>query len=111
MKNYRKNISWRRLDNSAKIFPISTGKKYSTVFRMSAVLKEKIVPGILEKAVNNALDTYKDFKVRMKEGFFWYYFESNTKAPIIEEEKDYPCQYINPRKNFQLRRKQNNKIS
>ena len=24
---------WRKLDNSAKIFPISTGKKYSTVFR------------------------------------------------------------------------------
>ena len=32
---------WRRLDNSAKIFPISAGKKYSTVFRFSAVMKEK----------------------------------------------------------------------
>ena len=24
--------SWRKLDNSAKIFPISSGKKYSTSF-------------------------------------------------------------------------------
>ena len=98
-KNKDKKLYWRRLDNSAKIFPISAGKKYSTVFRLSVVLKEKINPNVLEKAVINALEQYKSFKVRMKAGFFWYYFEENLKAPIIEEEKDYPCQYINPRTN------------
>ena len=35
----------------------------------------------------------------MKYGFFWYYLEENTKSPIIEEEKDYPCKYIDPSKN------------
>ena len=40
MKNNKK--TWRRLDNSAKIFPMSTGQKYSTVFRLSVVLKEEI---------------------------------------------------------------------
>ena len=39
-----KMLYWRKLDNSAKIFPISAGKKYSTVFRFSCVLKEKIQP-------------------------------------------------------------------
>lgn len=97
--NEEKDLSWRRLDNSAKIFPISTGKKYSTVFRFSVVLNEKINKDALEKAVNNALDTYKLFKVRMKAGLFWYYFENNPKKTIIHEEIDYPCQYINPRKN------------
>ncbi len=100
MKNKKENkLYWRRLDNSAKIFPISTGKKYSTVFRLSAVLKEKVEPKILEEAVNQALEKYKSFKVRMKSGFFWYYLEDNLKQPIIEEEKDYPCKYIDSRRN------------
>ena len=68
--NSTKDISWRRLDNSAKIFPISAGKKYSTVFRLSAVLNEKIDKENLEKAVNMALETYKPFRVRMKTGLF-----------------------------------------
>ena len=92
-------LYWRRLDNSAKIFPISAGKKYSTVFRLSAILKEKVEPNVLEKAVNMALEKYKSFRVRMKPGVFWYYFEENNKKPIIEEEKDYPCKYIDPKRN------------
>ena len=42
MKNNKNKSIWRRLDNSAKIFPMSTGQKYSTVFRLSAVLKEEL---------------------------------------------------------------------
>ena len=93
------NLKWRKLDNSAKIFPLSAGKKYSTVFRISAVLKEKINQKILERAVNIALEKYESFKVKMKYGFFWYYLEENGKDPIVEEEKDYPCKYIEPSKN------------
>ena len=100
MKDNKKNkLTWRKLDNSAKIFPLSTGKKYSTVFRLSALLKEDIRPQLLQKAVIDTLEKYKSFKVRMKAGFFWYYLEHNTKDPIIEEEKDYPCKYINPKSN------------
>ncbi|MCI8383653.1 MAG: hypothetical protein HFJ33_02115 [Clostridia bacterium] len=100
MKNKKENkLYWRRLDNSAKIFPISTGKKYSTVFRLSAVLKEKVEPEILEEAVNQALEKYQSFKVRMKPGVFWYYLEHNTKTPNVEQECDYPCKYIESRKN------------
>ena len=92
-------LYWRKLDNSAKIFPISAGKKYSTVFRLSAVLNEKIEPNILQEAVNQTLEKYQSFQVRMKPGFFWYYLEHNPKLPIVTEEEDYPCKYIEPRKN------------
>ncbi|MBQ2937863.1 MAG: hypothetical protein IJE05_03150 [Clostridia bacterium] len=97
--NIKSKLPWRRLDNTAKIFPMSTGEKYSTVFRLSVVIKEEIQPEILEKAVIETLERYQSFKVRMKTGFFWYYLEQNTKKPVIEEEKDYPCKYINPKKN------------
>ena len=95
-KNNENKLYWRRLDNSAKIFPIAAGKKYSTVFRLSVVLKEKVNENILKKAVIEALNKYQSFKVRMKMGFFWYYFEYNPKDPIIEKEKEYPCKYIDP---------------
>lgn len=95
----RKELMWRKLDNSAKIFPLSSSKKYSSVFRISAVMKEQISPRLLEKAVNRALEKYEFFKVRLKQGFFWYYFEYNDKKIVIEEEKDYPCKYIDPATN------------
>jgi len=103
MKKSNKNkLSWRRLDNSAKIFPMSTGEKYSTVFRLSVILKEEIKPDVLQKALIQTLDKYQLFKVKMKLGLFWYYLEHNAKMPIVEEEKDYPCKYINPKKNNRL---------
>ena len=98
-KQKKKDIYWRRLDNSAKIFPISAGKKYSTVFRFSVILKEQIKPEILKHAVNKALSKYEFFKVRLKDGFFWNYLEYNPKKIIIEEEKEYPCKYIEPKEN------------
>ena len=90
----REDLSWRRLDNYAKLFPLASTRKYSSVFRLSIVLKEKIKPEVLEKAVKFALRKFKFFKVRMRRGIFWYYFENNTKNVLIEEESDYPCKYI-----------------
>lgn len=94
-----KQANWRRLDNSAKIFPIASSKKYSSVFRLSAVLKEKIDKETLKKAVDKVLENLPSFKVKLKKGAFWYYFEDNNKEIIIEEEKDYPCKYIEPSTN------------
>jgi len=96
MEKKTKKNSWRKLDNSAKIFPLQESHKYSTVFRYSVLLKENIDKEILEKAVEKALIRYSAFKVRMKEGFFWNYLEENTKKPIIKEEIYYPCKRIDP---------------
>ena len=95
----QKSSNWRRLDNSAKIFPIASSKKYSSVFRLSAVLKEKINPKILKSAVEIVLNNLPSFKVKLKKGAFWYYFEDNAKEIIVEEEKNYPCKYIDPNTN------------
>ncbi len=96
LKKNKKNVEWRRLDNSAKIFPLASSKKYSSVFRLSAVMTEMINAKILEQAVNKSIDEYPFFKVKLKKGFFWYYFEDNSKKIKIEEETNYPCKYIDP---------------
>lgn len=41
MSNNQK-VKWRKLDNSAKLFPIISTKKFSTIFRVSVVLTETI---------------------------------------------------------------------
>ena len=96
MSKKDRNKSWRKLDNSAKIFPLSASNKYSTVFRYSAILKENIDKEALEKAIEKALIRYKAFKVRMKKGFFWNYLEENHKKPLVNEEIYYPCKKIDP---------------
>ncbi len=96
MSKKENNKTWRKLDNSAKIFPLQESNKYSTVFRYSAVLKEEIDKETLEKAVERALTRYRAFKVKMKEGFFWNYLEENSKKPVVKEEIYFPCKKIDP---------------
>ena len=90
---------WRKLDNSAKIFPLSVGKKYNAIFRISCVMKENIEEQKLQKAVEKALEKYKFFRVKMKKGFFWYYLEYNNKTIKVEKETEYPCKEIDPKEN------------
>ena len=93
-----KKIRWRRLDASAKLFPFVANKKLSSVYRVSVVLKEKIEPELLEKALNQVLEKHPAFKVMLRRGFFWYYFEQNSRMAKVVAENTYPCQYIEKRK-------------
>lgn len=88
-----------KLDNSAKIFPMVSTKKYSTVFRISAYLKETIEPDALQQATERALALFVSFRVKLKSGFFWYHYEKNEKLPVVKEEPPYPCRYIDPIEN------------
>ena len=49
------DLNWRRLDNSAKLFPIMSNKKFSSVFRISAILYEEINEDILKIATEMLL--------------------------------------------------------
>ncbi len=93
MKSNNK-VGWRKLDNSAKFFPSVSSRKFSSVFRLSVLLNETINPDILELSVNQALEKFISFKVKLRRGIFWYYLEFNSKVPVVEEENDYPCRSI-----------------
>lgn len=96
----RKNIRWSKLDNAAELFPAIAGQILTNVFRLSIVLHEEINEEILQEALNSVLPKFPGYHVTLKAGFFWYYFEENTKpAPCVKPESDYPCRYINTRKN------------
>jgi len=90
--------SWRKLDNTAKIFSLDDIRRTNT-FRCSVILKNHIDVGVLKQAVNRTLKYHPEFKVKIGVGFFWNYFEPNKKEPIIKKESDIPCQHIDFKKN------------
>ncbi len=76
--------TWFKLDNAAKVFPAIYNKNDTSSFRVSAVLNDKIDESILNKALKSALERFPSFCVKLKRGFFWYYFEHNYNEPIIK---------------------------
>ena len=98
MKKVSYRSSWRRLDNTAKIFSLSVDDDMS-VFRFSALLKDKIDIDLLKRAVIKALEDYPMYRVKLGTGFFWNYLDFNNRGPVVEEEDDIPCANINFRKN------------
>ena len=90
------NRSWRRLDNTAKLFPVVSSENLTNVFRVSVTLKNKINKDILQQALTEVLPWFEGINVRLRRGIFWYYFESKKKVPIIEKETTYPCKYLDP---------------
>lgn len=85
---------WYRLDNAAKVYPPEAESDWNSVFRISAVMKEKIDRVILNKALEDTIDRFPSLMVTIKKGLFWYYFERLEKAPTVENGMKYPCSYI-----------------
>lgn len=87
---------WRKLDNTAKLFAAVAGEDLSNVFRLSVSLKNEIKPELLEQALKLTLPEFENFRVKLRKGFFWNYFETNNREPLVEKEETYPCKYIDP---------------
>ncbi len=91
MKNEMFERDWFRLDNAAKIYPAARSAKWNAVFRMAAVLKREVNPELLQQALEDIIDRYPSFRVTLKKGFFWYYFQYLTELPSVSEESAFPC--------------------
>ncbi len=93
-------LRWDRLDNTAKVFPAIAGENMTNVYRISVTLTEEIDPELLQEALDLVLPKMDGFNVRLRKGFFWYYFEENGKpAPRVEEEALFPCRFIRANRN------------
>lgn len=82
---------WFTLDNAAKIYPAITTKEVTSVFRLTAVLKQPVNIRALQKAVLYTEKTYPYFLVRLRKGFFWYYLEEFPQHIPIETDKGILC--------------------
>lgn len=90
-KDKSKNNGWLKIDNAGLIYPSASSEQWNNVFRVSAYLKENVDAQILQQALNIVIFRFPSLDVAIRRGFFWYYFQSLTQYPVVEEEKTYPC--------------------
>ena len=76
---------WYKLDLSAIVYPTLQRKDFSSVYRLSVVLKEPIQPEILQQAVDMTLPRFPIFKTAIHRGFFWRYLTPNFRpGPFVQ---------------------------
>ncbi len=83
---------WYKLDLSAIVYPTLQRKDFSSVYRLSVLLKENIKPGILQQAVYLTMPRFPTYKTAIRRGLFWRYLEPNNRpGPFVEEDISNPC--------------------
>ena len=96
----RQQLAWDKLDNTANLFPVIATEDMTNVYRISVTLTEEIDRILLQEALNRILPQFLIFRMRLRMGAFWYYFEENTRpAPIVREEYSSPGAYIDKSRN------------
>lgn len=91
----KKQKLWYRLDNAGVLYSALKKEKYAPVYRFSAVMKETVDPKALQRAVDCTMPRFPGFRVRIRKGAFWCYFEPNEKpGPFVRRDIANPCQPI-----------------
>ena len=83
---------WYKLDLSAIVYPTLQRRDFSSVYRLSVVLKEAIDPELLQQALDMTLPRFPTYKVAIRKGLFWRYLEPNNRpGPYVREDIKNPC--------------------
>ncbi len=83
-------LRWMKLDNAAKIYPAARNQNWSSIFRLSATLKDAVDMQAMERALDITLRRFPSIAVRLRKGVFWYYLQQLEHAPPISQEYAYP---------------------
>ena len=83
--------NWYKIDNVAKVFLATVGKRDTRSFRVSCTLKEDIESELLQQAVLSAIQDRPQVQVRIRRGIFWHYMEDTDISPVVCEEHDRIC--------------------
>lgn len=93
MEKHRR-LGWKRLENVAKIFPSTSNKIDTKVFRFACELYEEVDAKLLQQALDKTLRQFPLYRSILKKGLFWYYLEETEKLPLVKKESEYPCRQI-----------------
>lgn len=86
---------WYKLDNAGVLYSALQKEEYSAIYRFSAVMTRRVDPEALQRAVARTMPRFPGFGVRIKKGFFWYYFEPNdAPGPYVKRDVANPCQPV-----------------
>ena len=83
---------WYQMDLSAVVYPTLQRRDFSSVYRLSVVLKEKVDPSVLQIAINITMKRFPTYKVAIRKGVFWRYLEPNNRpGPFVQPDIKNPC--------------------
>ncbi len=85
---------WFRLDNAALIFPAIIRRNWNNVFRLSVTLRDPVDPEALNRAAELLRPRFPTFFVRLRTGFFWYYFQEIDGNVKAVEDYAYPLTHF-----------------
>lgn len=78
---------WYKLDLSAIVYPTLQRRDFSSVYRLSVVLKEPVRPDLLQQAADLALTRFPTYKTAIRKGLFWRYLEPNNRpGPFVQKD-------------------------
>lgn len=88
-----RSADWYKLDLSAIVYPTLQRRDFSSVYRLSVLLKEEIQPEVLQKAVDMAMPRFPTYKAAIRKGLFWRYLEPNNRpGPFVQKDIKNSCQ-------------------
>ena len=82
---------WLRLDNAAKIYPAIKNQELTSVIRISVELKERIRARPFSEAILATERRFPYYKMKLKQGFFWYFLEYENIPVKVKADSDIPC--------------------
>jgi len=87
----KRTEDWYRLDLSAIVYPTLQRRDFSSVYRLSVVLKEEIDPAVLQQAVDQVMPRFPTYKAAIRKGVFWRYLEPNNRpGPFVQPDVKNP---------------------
>lgn len=90
IKSFREK-GWLKLDNAAKLFPAIMSDSLTSVFRITATLRNPVNYNALREAVEITSKRFPYFSVSLGSGLFWHFLEFNNQMPRIQAEEEIPC--------------------
>ena len=92
-KEHAHRRDWYQLDLSAIVYPTLQRRDFSSVYRLSVLLKEEIQPDVLQQALDMTLPRFPTYKAAIRKGLFWRYLEPNDRpGPFVQKDVRNPCQ-------------------
>lgn len=86
-----KRDHWRKLDNAAKIFPATSNRRDTRVFRFYCECRDIVSKEALQKSLDKTIEKYPLFLSVLRKGVFWFYMEQSSLKPQVKEEAEPPC--------------------
>lgn len=104
-------LDWYKPDNTSNLFSAVSNEADPHVFHLTAELKERISPRILQTALEQILPYFRAFDVKYEQYIFKERFVPQLQNPVIREESNVLCRHFTRKTDrgflFRIRYKKN----